>query len=78
MPPERADLVLSTDVPHVELDVFVREGLDVEPDSWDGCHGLVELEFVEDGRFACGIEAEHEDAHFLGPEEFAEEARNGQ
>jgi hypothetical protein len=28
--PERSDLVLPTDVPHVEFDVFVRDRLDVE------------------------------------------------
>lgn len=30
MPPEGADLVLATDVPHGELDVLVLDGLDVE------------------------------------------------
>lgn len=30
MPPERADLVLTTDIPHGELNVLVLDGLDVE------------------------------------------------
>jgi hypothetical protein len=30
MSPERSDLVLSTDIPHGELDVLVLDGLDVE------------------------------------------------
>jgi hypothetical protein len=30
MPPERTDLVLTTDIPHGELDVLVLYGLDVE------------------------------------------------
>ena len=30
MPPERADLVLASDIPHGELDVLVLDGLDVE------------------------------------------------
>ena len=30
MSPERADLVLSTDIPHGELNVLVLDGLDVE------------------------------------------------
>lgn len=30
MPPERTDLVLTTDIPHSELDVLVFDGLDVE------------------------------------------------
>merc|ERR1712080_631089 len=31
MPPQRADLVLSADIPHGELNVLVLDGLDVEP-----------------------------------------------
>jgi hypothetical protein len=30
MPPQRADLVLTADIPHSELDVLVLDGLDVE------------------------------------------------
>lgn len=30
MPPQRADLILSTDIPHGELNVLVLDGLDVE------------------------------------------------
>lgn len=30
MPPQRADLVLSADIPHGELNVLVLDGLDVE------------------------------------------------
>jgi hypothetical protein len=48
MPPERPDLVLSSDVPDVELDILVRDGLDVEADCWDRRHALVQLELVED------------------------------
>jgi hypothetical protein len=51
MPPERADLVLSSDVPHIELCVFVRDGLNVEADGRDGGDILLELEVVED---SCG------------------------
>lgn len=49
VPPQRTDLVLSSDVPDIELYVLVRHGLDVEADCGDCGHGLVELEFVEDG-----------------------------
>ena len=48
MAPERADLVLSTHVPHVELDVFVCYCFDVEADGRDGGDVLVEFELVED------------------------------
>jgi len=30
MPPERADLILTADIPHGELDVLVLDGLNVE------------------------------------------------
>ena len=48
MAPERADLVLSAHVPHVELDVFVCYCFDVEADGRDGGDVLVEFELVED------------------------------
>lgn len=47
--PQRADLVLASDIPDVELGVLVCDGLDVEADGGDGCDVLVELELVEDG-----------------------------
>lgn len=49
VPPQRPDLVLPSDIPHVELCVFVCDRLDVEADGGDGGDVLVELEFVEDG-----------------------------
>jgi hypothetical protein len=51
VPPERADLVLSADVPDIEFGVLVGYGFDVEADGGDGCYVLLELEVVEDG---CG------------------------
>ncbi len=35
MPPQGPDLILSTDIPHVELDVFIGDGFDVEADGGD-------------------------------------------
>ena len=35
--------------PYVELDVFVRDSLDVESDGGNGSYGLVELQLVQDG-----------------------------
>ena len=32
VPPERTNLVLSSDIPYVELDILVRDRLDVETD----------------------------------------------
>lgn len=71
MPPQRPDLVLAADVPDVKLDVLVGDGLDVEADGGDGSDVLAELELVEDGRLAGGVEAEHEEAHLLGSEDLA-------
>jgi hypothetical protein len=47
--PQGTDLVLTSDVPHVEFGVLVCDSLDVEADGWDGGDVLVELELVEDG-----------------------------
>jgi hypothetical protein len=63
--PQRAELVLTTDIPHGELQVLVLQRLNVEADGWDGRHDLAELQLVEDGRLTSGIEADHEDAHLL-------------
>ena len=66
VPPEKSDLVLTTDIPHVEADVLVLDGLDVEANRGDGVDDLTELELVEDGCLASGIKTDHEDAHLAG------------
>ncbi len=43
MPPKRPNLILPSHVPHVELDILVRDGLDVEADGGDGGDVGVEL-----------------------------------
>lgn len=48
MPPQRANLVLPTDIPDIEFDVLVCDVLDVEPDCRNSSHVLVELQFVQD------------------------------
>ena len=64
--PQQTDLVLTTDIPHIERDVLVFDGLDVEADRGDGVDDLAEFHLVEDGGFAGGVEADHEDTHFFG------------
>ena len=54
MPPQWPNLVLSSHVPYIELDVLVGNCLDVEPDGWYGGDILIELEFVEDSCRHCG------------------------
>ena len=71
--PEAAQLVLTTDVPTVELKILVLKGLNIEADRRDGVHCLVELHLVEDRRLAGGVEPEHEEAHLLGRAESSEE-----
>lgn len=65
MPPQGPDLVLAADVPDIKFDVLVGNGLDVEADGGDGGNVLAQLELVEDGGLAGGVEAEHEQAHLL-------------
>ena len=47
VPPERSDLVLTTDIPHIELHILVRHRLDVEADRWDRSNILSQFELVE-------------------------------
>ena len=47
MSPQWSYLVLSADIPHIEFDIFVGDGLNVEADGRDGGHVLVQLELVE-------------------------------
>lgn len=63
--PERSNLVLATDVPHVEFNVLVGNRLDVESDGRNGRHVLAELELVQDGCLSSGIETQHEKSHLL-------------
>ena len=63
--PERPDLVLAADVPDRQVEVLVLEVLDVEADRRDRLHALVQLELVQHGRLARGVEAEHEQAPLL-------------
>jgi hypothetical protein len=46
MSPQRSNLVLTTDIPDVELCILVRDGFDVEADCGDGSDVLFELEVV--------------------------------
>lgn len=48
MSPQRPDLVLSTNIPDVKLDILVCDGFDVEANGRNGSDVLIELELVED------------------------------
>ena len=36
MPPQRSNLVLSSYIPDVELDILIRDGFNIEADGRDG------------------------------------------
>ena len=74
VPPEGADPVLATDVPHVHVKALVLDSLDVEADGWDGGHVLAELELIEDGRLAGGVETKHKAAGLTVLEPLLEDA----
>lgn len=46
MPPKRPNLVLSSHIPNIELDVLICDRLNVEADGRDGGDLGVELQFV--------------------------------
>lgn len=74
MAPEGTDLVLAADVPDVELDVSEGDRLDVEADRGNGGDMVLQLELVQDGGLAGGVETEHEHTDFFGAEELGHEA----
>ena len=76
-PPERADLVLASDVPHSKVDVLVLHSLDVEADRGDGGDDLAKFELVEDRGFTGRVEPHHQDAHLLLGEEALEHTLEG-
>jgi len=74
MSPERPDLVLSTDIPHVELDVLHVDRLDIEPNRRNRGHLVIlELERVQNCCLSCRIESQHQDAHFSRPKQLADQ-----
>mmetsp|Transcript_2779 Transcript_2779/g.10083 ORF Transcript_2779/g.10083 Transcript_2779/m.10083 type:complete len:242 (+) Transcript_2779:67-792(+) len=74
--PKRANLVLSSHIPHREADVLVLDRLDVETDGGNGGHDLAKLELVEDGRLPSRVKTHHQDAHLLLGEQAREQLRD--
>jgi hypothetical protein len=71
--PQDSDLVLATDVPNVELDVLELDGFHVETDGWDGVEDFAQLQLVNDGGLASGIQTEHQNSGFGLTEHFVEQ-----
>jgi hypothetical protein len=60
VPPQRTNLVLTADIPDVELGVLVCDSLDVEANGGDGCDILIKLELVKDGYLHVSVSAHGE------------------
>lgn len=71
--PQRTNLVLTTDIPHGELNVLVLYSLDIEADSGNGGDNLTKLKLVEDGGFTGSIKTNHQNSHLLLPPQSVEE-----
>ena len=76
MPPQRPDLILSSHIPNIKFDILIGDRLDVESDCRNSSDILVKLQFVENGRLAGGVEAQHQQAHFLRAEDLAHHFRD--
>jgi len=63
--PQRSDLILTTDIPHSEVDVLVLNSLDVETDGRDRRNDLTELELVQNRGLSGGIKTDHQNTHVL-------------
>ena len=74
--PERAELVLATNVPHGELDLFVFDGFDVEANGGDGGDDFTELQLEENSGLTGGIKTDHKNTNFLLTEDVVEESRD--
>ena len=47
---------LTSEVPDLELEIFVHNSLYIEPDGGDGGNNLTELQLVEDCSLTSGIQ----------------------
>ena len=62
---------MSTDIPNIELHVLVCNCLDVESHCRNSRDILIKLQLIQYRRLASSIESQHQQAHFLGPEDLA-------
>jgi len=75
MSPQRSDLVLSTDIPYGELNIFVLDGLDIESDRRNGCDNFTKLELVQNCGLSGSIQTNHQDSHLLLSPELIKQLR---
>merc|ERR1719253_754068 len=60
VPPELADLVLTTNVPHCEADIFVLNSLDIEANCGYRRHNFAKPQVVQDCGLTSSIQADHD------------------
>ena len=73
--PQRADLVLASNVPHCEVDILVFDCFDVEAYGRNGRDVFAELKLVQDSGFTGRVQADHEYADiFLSADKAFEDA----
>ena len=48
MPPQRSNLILPSHIPNVELDILIRDRLDIEANGRNGSDVGVDFQLVED------------------------------
>ena len=61
--PQGSDSLLSTAIPHGKRHVLVFDGFHVEADRGHRFRCFPKLELVQNGGFACVVEAQHQDSH---------------
>lgn len=74
LPPVWSNACLTSEIPHLELEIFVDHRLDIEADGGDGGDHLPGLESVQDGRLAGAIKTQDQDSHLLGANQVPEVA----
>jgi len=59
--------VLTSNIPHVQLETLVLQGLNVEALGWHNVMEVLIRKLLEDGGLACVVKAQHQNARlFLG------------
>jgi hypothetical protein len=71
MSPKRPDLILSTHIPNIKLNILIRHRLDVKPHRGNRRNVLVQLQLIQYRCLPRSVESQHQEAHFLGPEDLA-------
>lgn len=77
MPPQRSNLILSSDIPDCERNVLVLDRLHIKTNGRDSGDNFTEFKLVKDGCFTSSIETDHKDSHFLLAEEAIKELGDG-